>query len=75
MSDTPAEDLARPSHYVNGGVEPIDLFKSLGIFRAACQANIIKYVSRYDKKGEALRDLKKAKQYLEWLIEEVEGDQ
>lgn len=66
--------LKKPNakHYV-GDVEPIDLIVSLGLGPAHCRANIIKYISRYDRKGEAMGDLLKAKQYLEWLIELEKG--
>lgn len=59
-------------HYVTGGVEPIDLIKSLGLLEDFCTANVIKYVSRYRKKN-GLDDLNKAQVYLTWLIEEVEN--
>ena len=57
------------SHYRNKAIQPIEyiLANDLGF----CEGNIIKYVSRYkDKNG--IEDLKKAKHYLEFLIEEVE---
>ena len=56
-------------HYRNKAIQPIEyiLANDLGF----CEGNIIKYVSRFkDKNG--LEDLKKAKHYLEFLIEEVE---
>lgn len=67
------KDVAHQSHYVTGGVEPIDLIRSLGILAPFCRANIIKYVSRYDLK-DGLEDLEKAKVYLGWLIDEVGGE-
>lgn len=69
-------DVANQDHYVSDnplGVEPIDLIRSLGILEPFARACIIKYVSRYPKKG-GLEDLKKAQVYLGWLIEEVEGE-
>lgn len=57
------------THYRDKAIQPIEyiLANDLGF----CEGNIIKYVSRYkDKNG--LEDLKKAKHYLEFLIEEVE---
>ena len=39
------------------------------------QGNIIKYVSRYRYKGKALEDLKKARWYLNRLIEDVERNE
>lgn len=62
-----------PEHY-QGDVEPIDLIVSLGYGKAYCVCNIIKYVSRYDKKGEPFNDLLKAKQYLGWLIQLESND-
>jgi hypothetical protein len=56
-----------PDHY-QGDVEPIDLIVSLGIGPEVCVGNILKYVSRYKRKG-GWKDLLKAKQYLDWLME------
>ena len=59
------------THYRDKAIQPIEyiLANDLGF----CEGNIIKYVSRYkDKNG--LEDLKKAKHYLEFLIEEVEKE-
>ena len=58
-------------HYTRLGIiEPIDYIKSLGLIEPHCVANVIKYVSRYKVKG-GLLDLQKARQYIDWLIEEV----
>ena len=38
------------------------------------EGNIIKYVSRYKYKGKDLQDLKKARWYLDKLINEVENE-
>ena len=54
-------------HYAKLEVQPFDIFKSMGIFEEVCQANIIKYVMRYQNKG-GLQDLAKAAHYLEELI-------
>lgn len=70
MKDT----IKKPEHYVFSGIETIDYIKAITAeskgFEAVCVANIIKYVSRYTKKN-GLEDLKKAKVYLNWLIEEI----
>ena len=39
------------------------------------ESNIIKYVTRHPYKGKSLEDLKKARWYLDKLIEEVEQKQ
>lgn len=58
-------------HYSNPGkVEPIDLIRDLGLMPGFAAGNVIKYVSRYDKKN-GVEDLKKARVYLDWLIEAV----
>lgn len=67
-----APELNKPdnSHYQQGGIEPIDYIRSQGWLDGGFGAgNVIKYVTRAQYKGEALKDLKKARQYLDWLIE------
>lgn len=57
------------SHYKNKGIQPIDyiLSNNLGF----CEGNIVKYITRYkDKNG--VEDLKKAKHYIDFLIEHIE---
>lgn len=57
--------VQHPTHY-NKGIETIKYITSWEM--DFLEGNIIKYVTRYkDKNG--VEDLKKAKQYLEWLIE------
>lgn len=64
-----------PSHYV-GNIETIDFIKDkLGWgFIPYCLGNVMKYVSRYDKKGKPLEDLQKASVYLQWAIDELEAN-
>ena len=64
-----------PTHYTSGSIECIDAIKAaltheqvVGYLRG----NVLKYLWRYDRKGGA-DDLRKARTYLEWLIEEVDG--
>ncbi len=52
-------------HYRHFKIQPIDYIMGNGFDYA--EGNIIKYVSRYKHKG-GVEDLKKAKDYLEWLI-------
>ena len=70
------EGVGTQSHYTDCGIEPIDYIIANGDGIPFCRANVIKYVSRYDKKN-GIEDLKKAKQYLDWLIalEEKECNQ
>ena len=52
-------------HYTNQGsnVQTLDLIHSVGDAEAFCRSNAIKYLSRYDKKGQAKRDILKAMHY------------
>lgn len=59
------KDNINPDHY-DADVQPIDLIEAqeLGFH----EGNIVKYVSRWDKKG-GLEDLQKANWYLQRLID------
>ncbi|MBI5449356.1 DUF3310 domain-containing protein [Candidatus Gottesmanbacteria bacterium] len=66
-----ADLINHPPHYTKGKIEVIDFIadQQMGYL----DGNIIKYVARYRHKGSAVDDLKKAKWYLEKLIEQAEG--
>ena len=52
-------------HYTNDSsdVQTLDLIHSVGDAESFCRSNAIKYLSRYDKKGQAKRDILKAMHY------------
>ena len=52
-------------HYTskNNSVQTLDLIQSVGDAESFCRSNAIKYLSRYDKKGQAKRDILKAMHY------------
>ena len=52
-------------HYtnVNSDVQTLDLIHSVGDAESFCRSNALKYLSRYDKKGQAKRDILKAMHY------------
>ena len=52
-------------HYTNKGsnVQTLDLIHSVGDAESFCRSNAIKYLSRYDKKGQAKKDILKAMHY------------
>ena len=52
-------------HYTsdNNNVQTLDLIESVGDAESFCRSNAIKYLSRYDKKGQARRDILKALHY------------
>ncbi len=59
-------DVSKQEHYTNNAIEPIDyIVKNKLDF---LEGNIIKYVTRYKSKN-GVEDLRKAKVYLNWLID------
>ena len=64
--------VTKPAHYNKGGIEAIDYIKQqLGEgFGDYCAGNVMKYVHRFKYKN-GLEDLKKARVYLDWLIEDL----
>lgn len=70
------EEVNHPSHYISDAgiesIEVIDAFTDHLVGREATYTgNILKYTMRWKKKG-GLKDLKKARWYLERLIAHVE---
>lgn len=62
-----------PSHYTDKQIEVIDYIRDTQTqeeFVGYCLGNVIKYVSRWRKKG-GVEDLKKAQVYLGWAIEKA----
>lgn len=66
-----------PSHYTQGSIECIDAIKAATVgktgIEAVCVANVVKYLWRYEEKN-GLEDVKKARWYLERLINELESN-
>jgi len=71
-----ADNVNHPSHYTQGGIECIDAIAAATIgkagIEAACTANVIKYLWRYELKN-GVEDVKKARWYIDRLISELEG--
>lgn len=64
-----------PSHYI-GKIECIDYLRdklTKEEFTGFCMGNVLKYSSRWRKK-DGVQDLKKAKVYLDWAIENEEQE-
>ncbi len=62
-----ADNVNSPDHYTKGDIEVIDYILDQKF--DYLEGNVIKYVSRYRSKG-GIEDLRKAKWYLEKLIDE-----
>ena len=58
------------AHYSAGDnkIQTLDLIEACGDGEAFCRSNILKYASRYDKKGTARRDLMKILHYAVLLM-------
>ena len=67
-----ANKVDHPSHYNTGSIETIEYLESLGTAEDFCSGNAIKYISRYKHKGKPLEDLKKARWYIQYLIDKYE---
>ncbi|BAL84723.1 putative phage related protein (plasmid) [Selenomonas ruminantium subsp. lactilytica TAM6421] len=66
--------VSHPSHYTDGRIEVIEFIQDKKL--DFCRGNIVKYVSRAGKKGDKskeLEDLKKARQYCDFAINQLEG--
>jgi hypothetical protein len=57
-------------HYRSKAVQPIQFILANGL--SFCEGNVVKYVTRWKDKG-GLADLKKARHYLDFLIEREES--
>ena len=66
------EAVAHPAHYNQGNIEVIDAIEDWGLdFNAG---NVVKYIARHKHKANPVEDLKKARWYLDRLIEGWEND-
>ena len=70
------DNVNHPAHYQSkSGLETIDIIaactEELTGMEAVCTGNIIKYISRWKKKN-GLEDLKKARWYLNRLINTID---
>ena len=64
------EAVNNPPHYNQGNIEVIDAIEDWGLdFNGG---NVVKYVARHKHKAEPLEDLKKARWYLDRIIEGYE---
>lgn len=69
-------NVNHPNHYCQGGIECIKAIEASMPpegFQDYCKGNVLKYIWRWrDKAG--VEDLKKARVYLNWLIESAEKE-
>ena len=65
-------------HYSEGEGQTLDFIEACGDAKAFCRGNILKYASRYDKKGTPKKDILKIIHYAMLLLhfsdkEETDG--
>ena len=69
-------NVNHPNHYCQGGIECIKAIEASMPpegFQDYCKGNVLKYIWRWrDKAG--VEDLKKARVYLNWMIESAEKE-
>ena len=74
--DTKVDMVNSPAHYADGSIETIDyIIDVLGEYEAIsyCHGNLLKYTgSRLWMKGNPIEDAKKARWYLDKMIELME---
>ena len=71
------KDQINPDHYKVGGIETIEYMKAKSTpeeFRGHLRLTALKYLSRYGEKDDELQELKKAKWYLDRLVQELEDE-
>ena len=69
------DKINHPMHYTQGKYETIDVIEdTVEDFNSFLQGNIIKYISRYKHKN-GVEDLKKARFYLNKLIDNIDSHQ
>lgn len=70
-----SDPVNSPSHYASGDIECIDAIKASmthEAFLGYLKGNIQKYMWRYEKKINPLEDVKKARWYMNKLVDELD---
>lgn len=73
IKPTKFDPVKQPEHYNTGAIECIDAIKASmepTQFKGYLKGNVEKYVWRYEYKNKPVEDLRKARWYLDRLIEE-----
>ena len=76
LNDGVVDVVNSPSHYKSGGIEAIEGIEASmepEAYAGYLKGSVMKYLWRYEKKGKPIEDLKKARWFLDRLIQKVEG--
>lgn len=71
-NDKDNDPVNSPSHYMRGGIETKDYIKAKltpDEWVGFCRGNALKYLSRMGAKGSAAEDAKKARVYVDWIVD------
>ena len=60
------DNIKNPPHYASSEIEPIDYIIANKL--SYCEGNVVKYITRWRHKN-GIQDLKKAKQYIDFIID------
>ena len=78
MIEKKHEQSEQPDYYKSNGLSPMDAFEkgllSKEEFIGFIKGNVIKYSVRAGKKDDAVKDIDKAIDYLEWLKKVMKHD-
>ncbi len=64
------DEINTPQHYLQGSIEPIDFIESNNMDH--CEGCIVKYITRYKYKGNAVDDIKKLIWYANRILKKLE---
>ncbi len=67
----PSDPVEHPKHYCQGKLEVWEAIEGLDL--GYYEGNVLKYIARYKFKGTPIEDLRKARAYLDRLIETMTG--
>ena len=67
------EKVNHPDHYNNGEYEVMDVIEDAGLGEGFCLGNALKYILRAKHKENYVEDLKKAKWYIDYIIERADN--
>ena len=67
------EKVNHPDHYNNGEYEVMDVIEDAGFGEGFCLGNALKYILRAKHKENYVEDLKKAKWYIDYIIEKTDN--
>ena len=66
------EKINHPDYYNSGNIEAIEIIEDACLAEGFCLGNALKYILRAKHKENYIEDLKKARWYIDYIIEKSE---